>query len=396
MRRLRRLWLPLTSVALLLSAVIGVDVYPPATVAWQPEVVSGIRTWRAAGLVLQGRHGRDVYATRGYTIYRSRDDGPFRRFTTVLPRLGLDWGGFSATLRRLTRHQELTEVVPLNDRELVVFAGGDIYRVDARTGAQQWVHRLRYFGLREGRGVMPDGIAEDDLGYLYYGEYPTGPGGRVESIRLYRSTDGGSTWQVAYEFPAGTVRHIHAVEWDPYGKALWVATGDHDDESRIGYSTDRGKTFTWIGSGSQVYRAVSLVFGPRYVKWVMDSPLITPHLVRWDRRTHITMRSGRALPSPGYYSYSLSPNTSIFTLAEREASVWVTRNGYTRKLLGWNATFNSARPNPCVRLVRSFSTPSPDWIWLNPLSTDSESAAIYRIPSRAATETIELAQAREH
>lgn len=392
MGRVRRYWKLLAAAAVCLLAVAAVDVYPPAEIPWHTTVVAGIQARRAEGLVLQDRHGRDVYATRGYTIYRSRGGVGFRRLTTVVPRFGLAWGGFSAFLRRWTRHQELTEVVSLSDHELLAFAGGDIYRVNLRTGAQRWVHRLRYYGPGQGRGVMPHGITQDDQGNLYYGEYPTGAGGRVENIRLYRSSDRGLSWQVAHQFPAGSIRHIHAVEWDPYGKALWVATGDHDSESRIGYSKDRGETFTWIGSGSQVYRAVSLIFGPRRVSWVMDSPLVSPHLVRWDRDSRRIEESTRALPSPGYYAYALGPHTELFTLAEREASVWLARDGSTQRLFGWKATFEPSRPNPCVRLMRSFSTPSPDWVWLNPLSTDADVAAIYRIPMPSAVVGTEVAQ----
>lgn len=399
MGRIRRHWKLLSAAALgllmLVVGLVGVDVYPPATIAWHPEAVSGVEALRAPGLVLQDRHGTDVYATRGYAIYRSRNDGPFRRVAVVLPRFGLDWAGFSATLRRWTRHEELSEVVAVNDHDLIVFAGGDIYRVDPATGAQHWLHRLRYFGLGEGRGVMPHGITEDDRGNLYYGEYPTGLGGAVENVRIYRSRDGGSTWQVAYEFPPGTIRHIHAVEWDPYGRALWVATGDSNSQSRIGYSTDGGTTFTWIGSGSQEYRAVSLLFGPKEVSWVMDSPSVPAHLVRWIRSSRRTEESPKVLPSPGYYSYRLGPQRGLFTLAERDASVWLaSANGPPQRILRWRVTPDPSRPNPSVRLMRSISTPSPDWAWVNPMGTDSDAAAIYRIRIPALAAGIEVAQAR--
>ena len=71
----------------------------------------------------------------------------------------------------------------------MVFAGGDIYRVDLKTKAQEHVHRLRYFGLGQGRGVMPHGIAVDAQGVLYYGEYSTLRSDNNHTIRLYRSDD---------------------------------------------------------------------------------------------------------------------------------------------------------------------------------------------------------------
>ncbi len=140
------------------AALFGWDLHTPAQVPWLPASIDDRRVERAEGLVLQQEVGGDVWASRGFSVYRSHEGGPFVREFTLWPRVGLAWAGFSEFLRDRFGYQELIEVVPLDARTVLVFGGGDVYRVQLDSGRQQWVHRLRYFGRGEGRGVMPHGI----------------------------------------------------------------------------------------------------------------------------------------------------------------------------------------------------------------------------------------------
>ncbi len=295
------------------------ELWLPARIDWEPAKLGAMRAERADGLVLQDALGVDVWASRGFAVYRSRDSQPFERVTTIAPRLGPAWAGFSRTFRGTFRYQELVEAMALDENTLLAFAGGDAYRIDVASGDAARVHRLRYFGPGRGRGLMPHGLTRDASGTIYYGEYPTGVLAHGETVRIWRSRDEGRTWGTAHEFAPGAVRHVHAVQWDAIGNALWVATGDKDAECRIGYSRDGGATFTWIGEGSQSFRAVSFLFTPLAVSWAMDSPAAPTHLVRWERATDRVDVSPQLLPSPAYYATPLGGERGLFTLAEREA-----------------------------------------------------------------------------
>jgi hypothetical protein len=367
------------ALGLALAALAAFELWLPARVAWEPAQLGGMPAQRADGLVLQDARGGELWATRGYGIYRSTNGGAFERVTTLAPRLGPAWAGFSRTFRDALRYQELVELMALDDTTLLAFAGGDAYRVDLASGAAERVHRLRYFGPGRGRGLMPHGMTRDARGAIYYGEYPTGALAPRETVRIWRSRDAGRTWEVAHEFAPGAVRHVHALQWDPVGDALWVATGDRDAECHIGYSRDGGATFTWIGAGSQTFRAVSFLFTPEAVSWAMDSPPVAKHLVRWDRASGAVSASRSELPHPGYYAASLAGERGIVTLGETDASLWAVANGEPVLLHEWEVSPNPSRPHPVVRLLRSEPEPRPDAVYVNPLRTLGEAAAIYRV-----------------
>jgi hypothetical protein len=361
------------------AAMLGWDLHTPKQVSWFPASIEDRPAERADGLVLQHEVGDDVWASQGFSVYRSREGGPFNREFTLWPRAGLAWAGFSRSLRDYFGYQELVEVVPLDARTLLVFGGGDIYRVDLDSGRQQWVHRLRYFGRGEGRGVMPHGIAIDDRGSLYFGEYPTGPPAPTRSIQILRSDDGGKTWLTAHEFAAPeSVRHVHGVQWDPEGRRLWVTTGDTDAESRIGWSVDQGRSFTWIGAGTQDFRACSLLFLPATVVWGPDAVRRGNSVWIYEREREKAAPSAARLPGPSFYAQRIGRDEGIVGLSELTAEAWlVDGSGAASRIAAWAMLPDPTRPHPGVRLARGESR-SP-WIYLNPLRTIPERSAIYRL-----------------
>ena len=364
------------------AAFVTWDTHTPYEIRWEKASLDDHGVMRAPELIIQHQDIDEAWATIGYSIYRSRQGENFKKVTTIRPRFGLAWGGYSRILRSWSGHIELTEVVPLSPDLLVVFAGGDIYRIDLRTKSQDHSHRLRYFGLGQGRGVMPHGIAVDAHGVLYYGEYPTSPRDSNHTVRLYRSADEARTWKVAFEFKPGKVRHLHTVRWDPIDHALWVGTGDPNPQPRIGYLHDSGTSFRWIGMGSQLFRVVSLLFFNDVVAWGTDTrEREKMRTVLWHRKENRIDIGGQALPSPAYYALELSNRAGIITLAETETSVWfIDSQNHVRKLFEWPAKTEYHGPHPAVRVPRSSSLGS-QWVYLSPLRTTEEDAAVYRIPT---------------
>jgi hypothetical protein len=376
LRRKRIVLSVVVMAAILVPAFVYWQVYTPGEVAWEAATVGGLAVDVAEGLVLQQQVGDEVWATQGYSIYRSRAGGPFVRVTTLACE-GLEPAvAYLRIARQWTRRFDLTDVVPIGPDLLVAFAGGHVYRVDLKAGTSRSVHTLRHYGRGIGRGVMPHGIACDEKGAIYYGEYFRNDEGG--SVRLYRSDDGGLSWGVAHEFLPGQIRHIHAVQWDPCAKRLWLAAGDNGQECRIGYSTDQGATFAWIAQGGQQYRACGMLFTPEAVLWATDTG--ENHLFRWSRTDGRIEQLGD-LPSPCYYAQTLDGQSGMLGLAEVTATAWLVEpSAPLRKVteFGCPDRWQAYGAPPQVRLARG-GAPDGRWVYLNPVRTVEYETAVLRI-----------------
>ncbi|MCW2925390.1 MAG: hypothetical protein JWM98_2794 [Thermoleophilia bacterium] len=372
----------LAALALLVWAV---ELRTPRTVRWRDVDHEGVPARVAEGLVLQHDDGDTVWASRGYSIYRSEGGGPFRRVARVRPPFGEPWGGYSRSLRRAFGYQELLELVPLDDPDhLVVFSGGFIHQLDLGARASRRTHELRYFGRGKGRGLMAFGLTRDLDGALYFAEYVTESGDRPTGV--WRSADDGATWQLAYEFEPGTIRHVHAVQCDPFDGALWIGTGDRDEHCFVGRSTDGARTFEWVGQGKQIHRTCSFAFFPDTVAWPMDADFEQNHVVRWHRGAAgpgaVTVDG--ELPDASYYAQALDADRFLVGVAQGVAEAWVAgRDGSTRRWLGWPVVGTPPKrgPSPGLRLARGPGC--TDAVHLNPLRTIPHEAAIFRVPRSA-------------
>ncbi len=384
-RRWLRIFLALAG--LLAALAIAYETHTPATVPWEPALIQGFAAERATGLVLQQVSGDDVWASRGWSIYRSRAGDRFARVFKLRPRFGEAWGGYSRSLRRIFGYQELVEVVPLNSDVLLVFGGGDVWRISLSQETQEHVHKLRYFGRNKGRGVMPHGVAVTPSGDVYYGEYPTNLDGELDTVRIWHGQDQGRRWRVAHEFNPGEVRHIHNVQWDPYAGSLWVGTGDSDSRSMVGRSDDGGRRFQWIGRGSQLFRVASLLFFAGEVAWGTDADRSQNRYLRWHRADDRVEATDTMLPGPSFYAQSLGPAMGLLGIAELDASLWVSRAGREpRRLLQWTIPPRPLRgPHPGVRLARGDGLVPEEgrFALANPLRTVEDEATIWRLPIRS-------------
>jgi hypothetical protein len=356
------------------------QVHTPSRVAWEPAPLPGCAAMKAPGLVLQEEDGDTVWASQGWDIYRSREGEPFERVASVHPPAGEAWGGYFRALRSAYGYQELLEVLALRPDLLLVFGGGAIYRLDLARGTQEHVLTLRYFGRGKGRGVMSR-IAIDDRGDVFFGEYSDVR--EAHTIRVWRGQDEGRAWSVAYEFPAGRALHVHGVQWDPYGKLLWVMTGDTNEESRIGFSRDRGEHFRWIGENDQRFRACSLLFTPDAVLWATDTE--DNHLFRWSRATRDVAQVAD-MPAQSLYAEPLDDGLNLVGQSAWDGSAYVVRDdGSSRAIARFTPVVAPGRPIPGMRLARG-GREHRAWVYFNPLRTREEEAAIYRV-ARAEVES---------
>ena len=360
------------------------DLRTPNAVTWEPANVDGQGLERAQGLVLQEARDGVFWASDGFSIYRSEADRGFLKVHDMKPSPGFIWAAYSRTLRSLLGLEEAMEVFPLRHDLILVFVGGEIHRVDLEAGTTEVVHRLRYFGRGEGRGVMPFGITADAAGRVYYGEYMTRRLDEGETVALFRSDEEGRNFEIVYEFPALVVRHIHAVQWDPIGQVLWMGTGDGDEQSRVGFSKDLGETFIWVGQDSQDFRTVNFVFAEDHVAWLSDTGEVPSRAFRWYRDNWEVRSSPQSFPSHGHYLQAIGNGFSVGTTAEESASLWLIGPELgLDKIMEWPVGDAGMSGFSTVRLARGRPV-SGDWLHLSPLRVGKMEPAIYRLSRHAA------------
>lgn len=221
---------------------------------------------------LHGFHDGRLYGTRYRTILQE-SSGETESFAPVgrLPvpdrgRAGFSYRlkttrGWKSTLVRVLGRFPSVNVWPLTNSDLLATA--DNYVFVSRDGGKTWQVTRTLPDSSSPMGVLPTGVCQH-AGTVYLGEYPLASS---ETPCILRSTDYGDTWDVMAELD--DVRHIHAVQVDPYTDEIWVTTGDSESECQIGRVRNGGLDI--VGSGGQEWRAVELVFTPDAVVWGVDS-----------------------------------------------------------------------------------------------------------------------------
>jgi len=272
----------------------------------------------------------EILTSSNYTIYNSRDEGitfnkvadlkvPF--LTQMLARFRLFDRGLRLGIRSLKK---------LNSRTILAIANRKIFRL--KEDQVKIVH-----SFKNGFGPLREGWCEDDKGDCYLGEYLLN-NRRKSPVNLFKSIDDGRSWEIIHSFT--NIRHIHCVQYDPFSKRSWLGTGDEDQESSISFSEDEGKTWTQIGSGDQMFRAVSLLFTEDHVYWGSDTQTIQNYLYRYVRKSGEIERIV-AVDGPVFYSTILANGIKLFaTTAEgidtvgksaewnrKEAHIWASKDG---------------------------------------------------------------------
>jgi hypothetical protein len=234
---------------------------------------------------------RGVWATRGRDVlHQAAPAEPWRRVAR-LPGARLDPLLRSRLASRALRIDRCN-VRPAGAERLLAIRGGRVYRIE--DGACEELCTI------QGDCLMNRAIAEGSDGSLYFGEYFTNPERRP--VRIWRVAGDLRAAEVAFEFAAPRVRHVHGVHADPdVPGRLWATTGDFAAECFLFYSDDGFRSVERVGDGSQTFRAVSLLFQPERIVWLTDSHLEQNRVVSLERRSG-ELRFHGELPSSTWYT----------------------------------------------------------------------------------------------
>ncbi len=243
------------------------------------------------------------------------------RFPSVPPR---DFGGFSRLCSRALRLDQCN-LFPTSGGKLLGIRRGVAYGI--ANGRTQALFKI------QGHSVFRRGIAESKTGNVYFGEYlrnsSRGP------VNIWRVSADLREYGIAYTFPAGRIRHVHGVYRDPFrDNTLWAPVGDEDGECFLVRTDDEFSTVEYVGNGTQLWRAIGLLFTADRIIWLTDSNLQQNRCVSLDRNSgRISLH--QKLDSPAWFT---TQTTDGFFLAATtvekgpgvmtdRASVLISENG---------------------------------------------------------------------
>ena len=229
--------------------------------------------------------GEVLYASQGYQLIRAKIGDATVTWQTV-GRYQPEWwrkissisglgfrlcrDGFHALTKLQTDH--LIAAVP---KAIITLAPGE--------NEFQISHRVQ-------RGTRPLHITSTPDGRAYWGEYFDNP--QRAEVHIYVSTDRGLSWDVAYTFPQGAIRHVHNIVYDEWENCLWVLTGDNASECRILKASCDLRSVEEVVSGNQQARAAAFVPTRDALFFSSDTPFEANHVYRLDRRGNLQRLTG--------------------------------------------------------------------------------------------------------
>jgi hypothetical protein len=209
--------------------------------------------------------GEELYASRGYEVFSMR------------PNESLAWrsiGNFQPSAWR-----RLTSSVPLASRvfrdgfhALCVHPSGSL--IGAVPGAivtcpsgENTFHVTHVIQ----RGTRPLHVTASPNGRVFWGEYFDNA--ERSEVHVYCSGDSGLSWNVAYTFPAKSIRHVHNIVFDRWQNCLWILTGDYGHECRVLRASIDLKNVEPVFEGNQQARAVAFLPTSERCYFASDTPL---------------------------------------------------------------------------------------------------------------------------
>jgi hypothetical protein len=251
--------------------------------AVQPNVLSVVPVAVFSRLRVLAWRDDWLYASRGYSLLRAKmNPGPdpieWQPLARHVPHW---WRSLSASCRPTFRlfRDGFHALATLSSGHIVAAVPGAIITLAPGEDEFKVSHRVL-------RGTRPLHIATTPSDQVFWGEYFDNPD--RHEVHIYASADRGSTWEVAYTFPRGAVRHVHNIVFDEWANCLWVLTGDNGSECRILRVSCDFKNVDGVLSGNQQARAVALVPTPDGLYFSSDTPLESNHVYRLERGGTLT------------------------------------------------------------------------------------------------------------
>jgi hypothetical protein len=237
---------------------------------------------RIPGLRVLAWYDGVLYASRGYEIVRGHVEGERFKWQSVGRYRPAAWRSLTSGVHlssRLVRDGFHALTITPGGSLIGAVPGGIVTRVP---GQNEFVISHKVW-----RGTRPLHVTATPNGHVFFGEY-FGNASR-EEVHIYESQDEGKTWDVAYTFPKGAIRHVHNIVYDRVENCLWVLTGDYGQECRILRAACDLKSMDVVLAGNQQARAVAAVVTSDALYFASDTPLEANHVYRLTRDGALTV-----------------------------------------------------------------------------------------------------------
>jgi hypothetical protein len=249
---------------------------PAATAASSEPGLRRIAVWH--GIRVLAWDGDVLYGCRGYQIVRLQQDKS-QEWKVIARYRPVWWRNFTsrtALSYRLVRdgfHALAIFGSNLKDRTMVGAVPGALVTLTPGGDEFHVTHRIQ-------RGTRPLHVTVVPSGRIYWGEYFDNRE-RAE-VHIYVSNDRGCTWQIAYTFPAGSIRHVHNIVYDKWGDCLWILTGDEGAECKVLRASCDLLSVEVVLAGNQQTRAVAAIPTKNGLYLSTDTPFEQNHVYRLD------------------------------------------------------------------------------------------------------------------
>jgi len=296
------------------------------------------RVARLPGFRALAWSGDLLYASRGYELFRVRIQDPAKQISWhSVAKFRPGWNRTLSAANNLSARlfrDGFHAIAVLPNGGIVAAVPGSILTLNPNTNEFRRAHVIT-------RGTRPLHITTVPGGAIFWGEYFDNPS--RDEVHIYGSTDAGSTWDVAYTFPKGAIRHVHNIVHDSFANCLWILTGDIGAECRILRATCDLKKVETVLEGRQQARAVAAIPAEDGLYFSSDTPLEPNFIYRLDRAG--TLSHLAAISSSSIYGCRVGAQLFFSTMVEpsevnRDRAVHVYAAGLHRPdhwqtLLSW-------------------------------------------------------------
>ena len=301
----------------------------PLAIAASPALkLRRIAAWPGLRALLW--RGDILYGCGGYQVVRLQASSPLGENTEweAVARFHPVWWRNLTSRHRLTYRlvrDGFHALAILDDLTLVGAVPGALVTRFPNSDEFRVTHRVL-------RGTRPLHIAVVPSGRIYWGEYFDNRE-RAE-VHIYASADHGRSWEIAYTFPRGAIRHIHNIVHDRWGDCLWILTGDEGAECRVLRASCDLRSVEVALAGNQQARAAAALPTAQGLYFSTDTPFEQNHVYRLDRSGKLD--SAGDLASSSIYGCKVNGAMFFSTMIEpspgnedREVHIAGSRDGAT-------------------------------------------------------------------